>query len=449
MARRHLSARGLAATVAVVLAAVLLPAQGAPAATGVSVSKYFFGMHDSAPESWPRANAGWAGAGVGSLRLWDSGVTWRDIETSPGSFSWTRLDALLRVANAHRAQVTLVLGQTPEFHAVGARYPGCGLPGASFSNCSRLGTAASSVPDVAAWRAYVREVATHVRGRVAALQVWNEANVFGYWAGSMDQMALLTGVAREEVNAVNATPGPRLALVAPAFLARSNLYKMAEFYGKSYNRFRMGQLVDKVSVQLYPGPKGTPEDSITNTKVGLPAVKKILATNKVTKPIWNTEVNYGMAGGGTGVTPPPISSARQAAYVVRTYVLNANARIERVFWYAWDLQSIGNTHLSTAGGTPTQAGKAFGLTQSWLYKARLKSCVKYTRGAYKGIYVCTLTYSGGVKRIYWNTHPTKKVKVTMPRTATYRVSLYGKKTKIKGGSKQYVDYRPVLVRSKK
>ena len=30
----------------------------------------------------------------GSLRLWDAGVTWPDIETSPGVYDWSRLDSL-------------------------------------------------------------------------------------------------------------------------------------------------------------------------------------------------------------------------------------------------------------------------------------------------------------------------------------------------------------------
>ena len=129
-------------------------------------------------------------------------------------------------------------------------------------------------------------------------------------------------------------------------------------------------------------------------------------------------------------------------------LLDADARIERVFWYSWDLRSIGNT-LMTSGTaqTPTAAGKAFGLTQKWLAGTKLKSCTLFKKGAYKGAYVCTLTYKGGVKRVFWKT--TKHVRIAMPSTATYRITLSGKKKKLKGGSKLTVDYRPVLVRSKK
>ena len=43
----------------------------------------------------------------------------------------------------------------------------------------------------------------------------------------------------------------------------------------------------------------------------------------MTKPVWNTEVNYGLSAGGVGARPRAIGIDRQAAYVVRTYLLNA------------------------------------------------------------------------------------------------------------------------------
>ena len=57
-----------------------------------------------------------------------------------------------------------------------------------------------------------------------------------------------------------------------------------------------------------------------------------------------------------------------------------------------------------------------------------------------------ITYAGGVRRVYWN--PTKKVTVKTAKSATFKVGVFGKRTKIKGGSRQSVDYRPLMVRSK-
>jgi hypothetical protein len=432
--RLRVPARLIAATVAAVLAAVLVPAQAAPAASGVTVSKYFFGMHDSQPESWPKAK-------VGSIRLWDAGVAWNQIETSPGFYDWARLDQLVGVARAHHAEISLVLGQTPSFWVAEPtkQQPSCALaPTNRF--CSRDGTGTSSMPDPTAWKAYVSAVAARYGGRIQSVQVWNEANVPGFWVGTAGQMAQLTVLAKQAV------AGTGIKLVSPGFVGRSNTTFISQFFA-SNPAGPVKNYIDKVALSLYPPAAGTPESSTETATSPLKVVKKILAKYKVNKPIWNTEINYGLAAGGTGVRPKAISSQRQAAYVVRTYLLDANARIERVFWYSWDLRSIGNTLMTNKSPTPTAAGKAFGLTQSWLAGSRLTSCATHKRGALKGVYICTLKYKGGVKRVYWN--PTKRVRVTMPSTATYRITLAGKKLKLKHSARLTVDYRPVLVRSKR
>jgi hypothetical protein len=432
--RLRVSARLIAATVAAVLAAVLVPAQAAPAASGVTVSKYFFGIHDSKPESWPKTK-------VGSIRLWDAKVAWNQIETSPGVYDWTRLDQLVGTARAHHAEISLVLGQTPSFWVAdpSTQRPTCAAaPSDPF--CARNGPGATSMPNTDAWSAYVRAVALRYQGRIQSLQVWNEANVPGFWAGSPAQMAVLTVLAKRAV------AGTGMKLVSPGFVGRSNTTFISRFFA-SNPAGPVKNYIDKVALSLYPPAAGTPESSTETATSPLKVVKKILAKYKVNKPIWNTEINYGLAAGGTGARPKAISSQRQAAYVVRTYLLDANARIERVFWYSWDLQSIGNTLMTNGSQTPTAAGKAFGLTQSWMVGSRLTSCATHKRGALKGVYICTLKYKGGVKRVYWN--PTKRVRVTMPSTATYRITLAGKKLKLKHSARLTVDYRPVLVRSKR
>jgi hypothetical protein len=113
VARR--ASRALAAAVAaVVLVGVLQPASPAAAATAPIPAGYFgvhhAGLHTDGPLGWPQAP-------VGSVRLWDNGVSWREIETAPGHFDWARVDALVGKARANGASVLLVLGQTPRFHS--------------------------------------------------------------------------------------------------------------------------------------------------------------------------------------------------------------------------------------------------------------------------------------------------------------------------------------------
>jgi len=419
-------ARLLTVALALLLGAALLPAAPAQAARGTVVPRAFFGMHDRDATSWPQSGH------VGALRLWDSGVAWNQIQRAPGNCAtvcdWNRLDAMVGAANAHRAEVTLVLGQTPAFYATGAPRTGY------------LGAHAPQMPQLAAWRNYVHSVANRYAGRVGALQVWNEANVIGFWTGSPSQMATLTYWARVEVNAVNRAKGTHLKLVSPAWVARSNQGPFATYWKSTkVHGQRMGRLIDAVSLSLYPPASGKPEDAMTL----LARSRRTLTAAHVNKPVWNTEVNYGLSAGGVGARPRTISADRQAAYVVRTYLLNAGARVQRVFWYSWDLDTIANTKLSSVNGAPTGAGTAYGVAASWLVGNRMQGCSR----ASTGTYTCTVSVKGGLARIYWN--PTRTVTVTTARTATSRTTQYGRTAHIKGGSALRVDYRPVLVRSKR
>jgi hypothetical protein len=185
----------------VALAASLLvsgPARAASSAQVVQPS--YFGVHQSwlgAPE--PR---GWPLAEVGAVRLWDNGVTWRDLETAPGRYSWQRLDRLVAQAQAHGASVLLVLGQTPAFHA--ARPDAVGF----------FGPGATSMPLRDPWLRYVRKLARRnlrVWGGGVEFQVWNEGNNPQYWTGTSRQLARLARWTRTALDAVD----PDARLVAP------------------------------------------------------------------------------------------------------------------------------------------------------------------------------------------------------------------------------------------
>jgi hypothetical protein len=191
--------------------------------------------------------------------------------------------------------------------------------------------------------------------------------------------------------------------------------------------------VDVVSLQLYPPAAGSPEDSMAI----LDADRTLLAKHSVTKPIWNTEVNYGLTGSGT---VRPLAPARQGAFVARTYLLNAAHDVGRVYWYAWDALGIANTAMVAADrATPTAAGRAFRRVRSWLNGTRV-SCDQDAAGTY----TCLLSHSKETRRVYWN--PRREVRISV--TATRVERLDGSKRAVpEGRTRINVDYSPVLVSS--
>src|SRR4029079_13272973 len=83
--------RRLFAVVAGVLIALVVVGTSSPGSAQGGRPRYlrvphtFFGIHDQSGRAYDHLT-------FGSLRLWDAGVTWKDVETSPGHYDWTRLD---------------------------------------------------------------------------------------------------------------------------------------------------------------------------------------------------------------------------------------------------------------------------------------------------------------------------------------------------------------------
>ena len=409
-----LSRRLLAVAAAVGLGLTLLPAAPASATASQRVAGTFFGMHDGDPTTWPSAT-------IGEIRLWDSGVNWRQIETSNGVFNFTHLDAEVAAARAHGARVLLVLGQTPRFHST--------KPGKRGS----YGLGAASMPTQTAWTNYVFKVVNRYKGRGVDYQVWNEANVAGYWNGTAAQMAKLTQITSRIVN----NNDSRAKVVSPAMATRLTSQRafLRTFYAQHVGGKKVSAYVDAVALNLYPLANGSPEESMTL----LAASRTMLRAAGVNKPIWNTEINYGLLGGGSARN---IARAKEQAYVARTLVLNAENNVKRMFWYAWDLQSLANTQLTLTNGTSlAPAGKAYEVVRGWLLGTRTKGCARDG----KGTYTCTLAFSGGVKRIYWN--PSRKVTVRAVKSARASVGVYGVQKPLSGGEQIGVGQAPVLIRS--
>lgn len=411
-----LSSRGL---VVGLLCAVLTVTGvlGEPAVAESSrVRAGFFGMHDFNPTSWPAAP-------VGAIRLWDSGVSWREIERRRGEFDFSRLDSQVDAARAHGAQVLLVLGQTPRFYA--------SRPGQPAS----YGSGAASMPSRRAWKRYVYTVVKRYKGRGLDYQVWNEANVEGYWKGTPAQMAKLTRWAAQVIHRNDSAA----KVVAPALATRLSSQRkwLRTFYAQRVGGSRVAAFVDVVALNLYPLAGDPPEASMTL----LAASRTMLRALGVRKPIWNTEINYGLLGGGVA---RDIARKKEAAFVARTFTLNAANGVNRVFWYTWDLQKLANTQLTQPDGQAlTRAGVAYAVAHGWLLGARIQGCPRDGRGTY----TCTLRYSGGVKRIYWN--PSRTVSVRTHTSATRRVSLAGFSTDLDGGETLRVGSSPIMVRSRR
>jgi hypothetical protein len=413
----------------VLLAIVLFTTPVSPAsARDVRIRSSLFGMHDNTTDlaSLDTLHEGW-------LRIWDSSVRWDHIETSPGVYDWTHLDSVVAQVAAHHAQATLVVAMTPSFYS---RTP-------------------TNVPagQVDRYRAFVRRLMTRYGDRVDSFQVWNEANIPTYWSGTPQRMARLTQVMDQVRDAVD----PRAKVIAPSMVARLpyELKGIRPYFTQRIGHRPVWRYVDAATFSLYPlpiyqGRRGVPEDAIAL----LHTVKGLMHRAGVPRsmPIWDTEINYGLRSGQQSLTAAaPIPAVRQAANVVRTFLLQAAAGVARVGWYRYDWPqlpgggTIGNTLLTDPEDSTrlTAAGRAYALVRTWMHgtlrgRPGHAPCPRDAHGTYR----CVVSDARGTRYVYWN--PFRKARLRLPARVRHWQGVLGATGTAAGGSRVPVDFRPVM-----
>jgi hypothetical protein len=430
--RRPAAVATVAAAVVALLATCLVLTSSLPAsARGVRVRHALFGVHDGSLRSFSSVHEG-------SIRLWDAGVTWEQIETSKHHYSWARLDQLVAAAQAAHAEVTFPIAMTPRFYASAPTKP---------------------PRTMAPFKRFVHAVMKRYRvfhgaRGISSYQVWNEANIINFWTGNQVQMARLA----RAVDRVRDKVDPKARVISPPMTMRLGYQAdwLKKFYAVHLGGTPVWRHFDTIALNLYPLPTygrraGTPEDSMTL----LAQARHLLRRDHVpgSKPIWNTEVNYGLLSGKDGGKPAKkITDKLQASYIVRTYLLNAARGVKRVFWYRYDMSRVGgggplgNTILSNPSNPAkvTAAGHAFVRAQRWMHGTVVGSkgaspCAKDRHGTYH----CVVRDASGTRRIYWN--PFHTANVRLAGNAHHLQAVLGSRNTVRPHATIRVGRAPVMV----
>ncbi len=376
-----------------------------PALAGDRIGPRYFGVDISISPStvWPSFSPGVVRVATG----------WSSIERSPGTYSWTDLDAKVATAEDNDARPMLVLEGTPRFHALGPDQPSYGSP-----------------PSLDAYRALVRALVARYGTRVD-YEVWNEANVLMFFSGTPEHMAMMTKIMGETVGEL----APDATVVAPSFPLRYNRIWAKRYWNQRPDGRPVGDFVDVAALSVYPMIDEGPEESLELIR-WMQSV--VLDGVGFEGPLWATEVNYG----ANGLEPTArIRPGLQAAYVVRTYVLHSTMGADRVFWWRWEPHQTVNTQLQDGAGNMTRAGEAYGVVRDWLLGTKPKGCT-VTRG---GLYSCTFNARDGVRRhVFWQ-RAGKVRKVVAPARARVRVNAKGVARTIKPGRRFRVGASPIMV----
>lgn len=299
--------------------------------------------------------------GASYYRLWDMKVAWRDVNPADGLFDWSILDQRVSQVESWGGKPILVLGLTPQWAAAD---PNAGDV--------RWGPGTASPPaNMDTWRAYVRALVQRYGSRIGAYEIWNEANLQTFWSGSAQQMADMVRIATEEIGTTS------LAL-APSVTTR--LKSGADFTAKlaaAMTPATIAQL-DAWSIHTYPAGDAGPSvadaceqrvDDIVRWQQALVTLAKTIPS--VIKPMWDTEINYGLAG--PGARPRTVwSDADGASLLICTYQDSRALGIAVTVWYEFTAAEYDLLGVQMNPATPqinaawTQLAQTSGQTNAWI-----------------------------------------------------------------------------------
>ena len=325
----------------------------------------------------------------GSSRLLQ-GVQWADLNPTakPKDYNWAPLDAQVRSGVAHGVRdFLLVLGMTP--HWASSR-PDVGSP---------WGPYASAAPprNAADFQTFVHDLALRNKsvygGRITSFEVWNEANLSTFWTGTPAQMADLTARADVAIKSVN----PRWSVVAASTTTRLGIASGSGFFPRYLSALstvrgfhRRPWPIDAYSAHLYPNGSGSPADR----GAGVTRMREILdEVGAPHRPLWDTEVNYGLAGPGPTTPHRSISGATAAEYVARTYLDSIRWGLDRVYWYEW---APANNYLGITMYRGTAAARSLATVQGWLSRSTFLGCTGYN------LHDCRFRSGAKTFRVVWS-----------------------------------------------
>lgn len=396
----------------------------ASAEQGTIVPAYLFGTHvgllgSSDSSVPPRA---------GAVRLWDAGVSWRELEPSAGQFNWAPLDRAVAKAQAMGAQdIMWVHGSPPQWAAKHPAVKGIYGPGTS------------SEPDEEPYLNILGKIAARYKGRITSYQVWNEANIKIFYRGSAQYLAELTGKAKE----VLAKTDPAAKLVGASTTVRSKGPVKDFFEQYAAALAAHGWPLDAMAVHLYPPAQYGPDTRVKYIRL----MKSWLATRGWTGQLWDTEINYGDRRDFAKVKFT-IPQSIAPGYVARTYLDSLSLDIARVYWYSWNDHILGIDQINEGTGAILPAGQAYLTIQDWLVGARLQQCTGETvnpTGDTDGITTCAFTGADGGRFTVLYTSG-KSANISTPAGAEQLCTLDGQCQSLKGVSAIQVGGSPVLVR---
>ncbi len=391
-----------------------LPTTDGSDATGRVVDASLFGL--LAPPAWNSTpNVPYA-----TLRLWDSGVLWKDVEPSPGRFAWKSLDHAVRTAESQGKQVLLVLGPVPAWASA--------EPEAPDESWGKGAAGPFTAGGLAHFERYVRAVVERYGDRIWGYETWNEANLQTFWKGSPAEMAVITAVVHDAVR--DAGAHSQVLSASATTRTEGSIYRFFPAYLRELAK--RGWPVDGFAMHAYPDADGTPSDSADS----IAQFKAYLAIAGAPQlPIYDTELNYGLAGPGPDLPHRDMTTEQAQGWLSRTFIDAVRLGVAQTHWFAWTTKYYGQYGIQLHPGTAANR-QAWQTTYDWLVGSTFRGCSDPD-----GAVVCAFERDGAP---FWLAHADGNALVDLPAGASRWCDLRGACAPT-SGTKVIVGVRPVRI----
>jgi hypothetical protein len=250
------------------------------------------------------------------VRLWDCGVTWKDIHIGPGKFDWSRLDYLLDLYSDRN--ILYCVAATPRWLSIDPDAP---------HYAPWLGPGTNSLPsDLDEFNKFIWNITTRYKGRINAYEIWNEPQLvdfmYPYNRKNINRLALMTWRSNRTIKRID----PNALILSASVLPRksSGGMRRANRYLRALKK--RGWPVDRVTCHIYPEVDSGPlawASMLSDVQI---AVERLGGPTRV----WVTETNYNLLG-------PILDGQIASNYVRETYKY---AGKNPVFWYSWDMTDV-------------------------------------------------------------------------------------------------------------
>ncbi|WP_051111582.1 helix-turn-helix domain-containing protein [Sciscionella marina] len=354
---------------------------------------------------------------VGSVRFWDSGTRWAQLQPGSGRYDWHILDRLVTSAERAHLPMVYVFGGTPEWAS-----PNGDL--GPYPDKSRT----SPPTDLGDWDRFVTALADRYRQRIGAYELWSLADDRHFYSGDP---ATLVEMVRRAAGIIH-------RLDRNATVVCPSMGKQWTSEGQSWLR-RFAELggyrhCDAAGIKLYTrGDDDRPETMLDLVHT----VESTFHRAGVQPPLWNTGTTFDIP------LRRGVGQRTAVNYATRAYLVALYARYQRMYFYAWGGRKI-PVVIQPEGARPSPAGYAIGVLDRWLAATAITGCGHGPENDLpRHTYRCGFTTPRERFAVYWTDRGTSTLPARRTDTTLRRVD--GSTDIVPAGRPIGLDERPVRI----